>query len=176
MICFPLGNWHWFLILWKNGTVENSGNWSRREKGSYLGRYCLFFFRKHFIEWTVSFEFSPGPKLLGFPCKWFRALLCVRVFFSMRCAQILKQNCSHDMLQGLLRNFITGHCCSMFQPRLFDHEAGRACMVMVIQQISWERICHSVEYSYGWPVPSQVAQVRNMGIGEHLHCCITFEI
>ena len=53
---------------------------------------------------------------------------------------------------------------------------ARACMVMVIQQISWERICHSVEYSYGRRVPSQVAQARNMSIGEHHHCCVTFEI
>lgn len=128
MICFPLGNWHWFLILWKNGTVENSGNWSRREKGSYLGRYCLFFFRKHFIEWTVSFEFSPGPKLLGFPCKWFRALLCVRVFFSMRCAQILKQNCSHDMLQGLLRNFITGIAAAC---------SNQGCLIMKQVEPAW---------------------------------------
>ena len=53
---------------------------------------------------------------------------------------------------------------------------ARACMVMVIQQISWERICHSVEYSYGRRVPSQVAQARNMSIDEHHHCCVTFEI
>ena len=53
---------------------------------------------------------------------------------------------------------------------------ARACMVMVIQQISWERICHSVEYSYGRRVTSQVAQARNISIGEHHHCCVTFEI
>ena len=33
-----------------------------------------------------------------------------------------------------------------------------------------------VEYSYGRPVPSQVAKVRNLSIGEHRHCCVTFEI
>ena len=126
-----------------HGTEENSGNWSRRGKGNYLGRY-YHFCREHFTEWTVSFEL-PWPRITGF------SIQMVSVFFSMRCAQILKQNCSHDMYRDCYMILSLGIAAACSNQGCLIIKQARACMVMVIQQISWsQRICHSACGVFLW--------------------------